>query len=255
MDPTLLLFQRLNEIVAELREKCPWDRVQTKESLRHLTLEEAYELGDAILKDDYNEIRKELGDLLLHVVFYAQLAEKEGQFSLEQVIQSLNEKLIRRHPHIYGDVVVENAAQVKENWEQIKAKEKAGKKDASALDGVPNAMPGLIQAYRMQEKAAQFGFDWPEIGQVMEKVHEEWAEFEAAETPREAEEEMGDYLFALVNYCRWKGINPDDALARTNLKFRKRFQHIERMAAAEGRSLNDLTLDEMEAHWQAAKAI
>ncbi len=253
--PDLTRIDRLRTIVTELREKCPWDKVQTKESLRHLTIEETYELADSILQNDYEGMKGELGDLLLHVVFYARLAEEQGIFSLDDVLDTVNEKLVRRHPHVYGDVSVENAEQVKENWEQIKAREKAGSAQKSALSGVPLSMPGLIQAYRMQEKAAQFGFDWPEVSLVLDKMKEEWTEFEEAETPQDREAEMGDYFFTLVNYCRWMGINPDDALARTNLKFRKRFQHVESQAEAAGRPLKDLSLEEMEAHWQDAKKL
>ncbi|MDX2284250.1 MAG: nucleoside triphosphate pyrophosphohydrolase [Bacteroidia bacterium] len=255
MNETLAAFQRLTEIMAELREKCPWDRVQTKESIRHLTIEESYELTEAILRNDYAEMRGELGDLLLHIVFYSHMAAEEGQFTLREVIEGINAKLIRRHPHIYGTVQAEHEADVRANWEQIKAQEKAaaGKPNASVLDGVPGSLPGLVKAQRMQEKASQVGFDWPGPEAVWAKVQEEIQEFQEAETPEEQEAEMGDLLFSLVNYCRFKGINAEDALARTNLKFKRRFEFVERQAAAAGNLLRDMTLEEMDVYWDQAK--
>lgn len=252
MNDTLQAFDRLIEIVAELRVKCPWDREQSKESIRHLTIEEAHELSEAILRNDYDEIKTELGDLLLHVVFYANMIAEEKRFELKDVITALCEKLIRRHPHVYGDVQVNGATQVAENWEQIKAKEKKDR-PRYTLDGVPEALPSLIMAYRMQEKAAKMGFDWEHAEQVWDKVEEEIGEFQAAETLAEKEAEMGDVFFSLVNYCRWQGINPDDALSRTNLKFRRRYAYIEQQAMAQGRNLKDMTLAEMDVLWEAAK--
>jgi len=254
MKETLTAFQRLHEIVAELREKCPWDRVQTKESLRHLTIEETYELADAILKNDYEEIKVELGDLLLHVLFYTRLAEEKSKFTLEEVITSLSEKLIRRHPHIYGPGAADTPEQVAINWELIKAQENKGKKKKKrTLDGVPEHLPSLIKAMRMQEKAANVGFDWDNDDDVWDKVKEEILEFESAANSAEKEDEMGDLLFSLVNYCRFKGINPEDALAKTNRKFKSRFEYVEEQAELAQRSLQDMTLDEMEVHWQDAK--
>lgn len=246
-------FQRLADIVAELREKCPWDRVQTKESLRHLTIEETYELADAILKDDYQEIKVELGDLMLHVLFYAKLAEEQGKFSIADVLTAQAEKLIRRHPHVYGEQAgLESPEAVRENWEKIKMKENA--KPKSVLSGVPNSLPSLIRSYRMQEKAANVGFDWDDAAGAWAKVQEELQEFEQATSPQDKEGEMGDLLFALVNYCRKVGINPDDALNRTALKFRSRFEYIEQQAQAQARTLPQMTLAEMDVLWDEAKA-
>lgn len=248
-------FQRLAEIVEELRERCPWDRKQTKESLRHLTIEETYELADAILQNDYEELKVELGDLLLHILFYASLAEEKGKFSLSEMIRAQIDKLIRRHPHVYGDLQNADEAKIKANWEQIKAKEKAAKggKPKLTLDGVPESLPSIIKAYRMQEKAASVGFDWDKKDQVWAKVKEEIQEFDEATSTRHKEEEMGDLLFALVNYCRHVGINPEDALSRTNNKFKQRFEFIEQSAINQHKSLKDMTLAEMEILWQQAK--
>jgi XTP/dITP diphosphohydrolase len=256
MTDTLTAFQRLEEIVAELRQKCPWDREQTKESIRHLTIEETYELAEAILKDDYEEIKVELGDLLLHVLFYTRMAEEKQQFTLHEVITSLTEKLIRRHPHVYGPEAADDPSQVAINWELIKAKENKGKKKKKlTLDGVPEHLPSLIKALRMQEKAANVGFDWENPKQVWEKVKEEILEFEKAEGKEEREAEMGDLLFSLVNYCRFIDINPEDALARTNQKFKQRFEFVETSAQQEGKTLQELSLPEMEALWQQAKRV
>lgn len=260
MQELLVEFQRLVEVVHELREKCPWDRKQTLESLRHLTIEETYELAEAILEQDYPEIKVELGDLLLHVIFYARIGEEQGHFDLEQIVSSLRAKLIRRHPHIYGDTQADTPEQVKENWEMIKAKEKAeqaalGKLPRkSILNGVPNSLPSLVQAYRIQEKAANVGFDWQDPKDVWAKVKEELLEFEQA-SGAEREGEMGDLLFSLVNYCRFTGINPDDALSRSNLKFKSRFQYIEAQALAAGRELSELSLEEMDRFWNEAKRL
>ncbi len=249
------LFLRLTDIVDELRLKCPWDRVQTRESIRHLTIEETYELVEAIEQNNAREIKVELGDLFLHLVFYASLARDAGEFTLSEVIQGQVDKLIRRHPHIYGDLDAKDANAVQANWEQIKAQEKADKgiRQASVLDGVPQALPSLIKAQRMQEKAASQGFDWSNKELVWDKIREELQEFEEARTTEEQRDEMGDLLFTLVNYCRFIGINADDALAATNQKFMQRFQHVEQGAFATGRRVRDLTLEEMEGFWQEAK--
>lgn len=244
-------FVRLLEIMNDLREKCPWDQKQTLESLRHLTIEETYELSDAILKADMDEIKKELGDVLLHIVFYSKIASESKSFDVSDVINQLCEKLIRRHPHIYGDVKVNDEKDVKQNWEQIKLAESKGEK--SLLSGVPISMPSIVKAMRMQEKAAQVGFDWPNIDQVWDKVEEELGEFKNAQTIEESESEFGDLFFALINYARFKGINPDDALEKTNKKFFNRFSYIEKKAKESGKHLNSLSLDEMDFWWNEYK--
>ncbi len=238
----------------ELRAKCPWDREQTTESIRHLTIEETYELSDAILKGDHEEVKKELGDILLHIVFYAKIGSETGLYDIESVINQLCEKLIRRHPHIYGDVQVENSDAVKQNWEQIKLKEKGNAKK-SVLSGVPNSMPSLVKALRMQDKAAQVGFDWENKNQVWEKVEEELNEFKTASNAKDREEEFGDLLFSLINYARFENINPDDALEKTNQKFKKRFEYIEAKAEAKNLDLKSLGLRQMDEWWVEAKAL
>lgn len=252
-DTRLIAFERLLTIMNELREQCPWDREQTLESLRHLTIEETYELSDAILSNNLDEIKKELGDVLLHIVFYAKIGEEKGAFDITDVINQLCDKLIHRHPHIYGEVKVSGSDEVKQNWEQIKQKE--GKGEKSLLAGVPNSMPSLVKAYRMQEKAAQVGFDWENKEQVWAKVEEELAEYKEELGTERAPGEFGDLLFALVNYARFEGINPDDALELTNRKFKKRFEYIELKAKEQGRNLKDMTLGEMDAIWNEAKNI
>lgn len=245
-------FERLLDIMDELREKCPWDRKQTFETLRHLTIEETYELADAIIENDTDEIKKEVGDLLLHIVFYAKIGSEENAFDIKTVIDSLNEKLIRRHPHIYGDEKVENSEQVKENWEQIKLKE--GIK--STLSGVPKTLPALVKAYRIQDKARGVGFDWDNSQQVWEKVEEEIEELKEevrSNNKEKIEQEFGDTLFALINYARFIDVNPETALERTNKKFINRFQFIEEKALLQGRSLKDMTLEEMDKIWNEAK--
>lgn len=249
MDPRLKAFERLLTIMDELREQCPWDKKQTNESLRHLTIEETYELSDAILKNDADEIKVELGDLMLHMVFYAKIGQEKNQFDITDVLNSVCDKLVRRHPHIYGDVKVKDQEEVKQNWEQIKLKE--GNK--SVLSGVPNSMPSLVKAMRMQDKAAQVGFDWPAADQVWDKIEEEIKEFKEADDDQK-QSEFGDLLFSLVNYARWKDINPDDALEYTNAKFKRRFEYIEENAKLDGRSIKELSLDEMEELWVKAKA-
>lgn len=250
-DVRLVAFERLLKIMDELREQCPWDREQTIESLRHLTIEETYELSDAILANNLDEIKKELGDVLLHIVFYAKIGQERGAFDITSVINQLCDKLIVRHPHIYGDVKVSGSDEVKQNWEQIKQKESKGEK--SLLAGVPNSMPSLVKAYRMQEKAAQVGFDWENKQQVWAKVEEELGELQEELGTENATGEFGDLLFALVNYARFEGINPDDALEMTNRKFKKRFEYIELKAKEQGRNLKDMTLAEMDAIWNEAK--
>lgn len=254
-DQTLSSFAQLVEVIHELRVKCPWDKEQTSDTLRHLTIEETYELADAIIKGDTEEIKIELGDLLLHIVFYARIAEEKGDFDLKNIFDSLREKLIRRHPHIYGstDLQLDSAEAVRDNWEKIKQKE--GKKKKSALAGVPDSLPTLIKAMRMQEKAASIGFDWEDKTGAWDKLQEEIGEFEAETDLQKQTDEMGDIFFALINYCRLSGINPDDALARTNQKFKSRFQYMENKAIAENTSLSNMTLDEMEAWWQEAKKL
>lgn len=246
-------FSRLLDIMDELREKCPWDMKQTNESLRHLTIEETYELSDAILKNDTNELKKELGDVLLHIVFYARIASETAAFDIADVCNSLCDKLINRHPHIYGNVKVENAEQVKENWEQIKLKE--GNK--SVLSGVAKGTPSLVKALRMQEKAAQVGFDWPTQAEVWAKVDEELAElkeeFNTSDNLIKTENEFGDFLFSLINVARRNGINPDDALEKTNQKFIYRFQYIEDKAKEANKKLTEMTLEEMDVYWNEAK--
>jgi XTP/dITP diphosphohydrolase len=245
-------FGRLLEVMDELREKCPWDQKQTFETLRHLTIEETYELGDAILNKDLNEIKKELGDLLLHIVFYAKLGSEEDAFDIADVTNDIIEKLIYRHPHIYGEVSVSDADEVKKNWEALKLSE--GKQ--SVLEGVPQGLPALIKAQRMQEKAAGVGFDWNTKEQVWNKYMEELAELDQAMIQGDSEAieaEFGDVLFSLINYARFLKINPESALERTNQKFIQRFQFIESQSKEQGSSIEKLSLDEMEALWQQAK--
>ncbi|MEY3323580.1 MAG: hypothetical protein RLZZ417_3163 [Bacteroidota bacterium] len=244
-------FSRLLKIMDELREKCPWDRKQTFESLRMLTLEESYELSDAILKNNPPEIKEEIGDLFLHLVFYCKMAEEVNAFDVSDCLHSICEKLIRRHPHIYSNVLVKNEEDVKKNWEHIKLGE--GKK--SVLSGVPNSLPSLIKAYRIQEKTSQVGFDWENKEQVWEKVSEELAEFKEEldknESIERKEEEFGDLLFSLVNYARFQGINAENALEKVNQKFTKRFQYVENKA---GDNLTKMTLEEMNILWNEAKS-
>jgi XTP/dITP diphosphohydrolase len=253
MDKKLEAFGRLLTIMDELREQCPWDKKQTMQSLRHLTIEETYELTDAIFKNDLPEVKKELGDVLLHIVFYARIASETNAFDIADVIHSLCEKLISRHPHIYGDVKVADEEEVKQNWEKLKLKE--GNK--SVLGGVPSSLPSVIKALRIQDKAAQVGFDWPDTQQVWDKVDEEMAELKETITEQQelskTEEELGDLMFALVNLSRHLNINPDDALERTNQKFIQRFQFIEEKCREQGKKITDINLLEMELLWQLAK--
>ncbi|HAR19739.1 MAG TPA: nucleoside triphosphate pyrophosphohydrolase [Cytophagales bacterium] len=248
---TLEQFGRLLQIMDELREQCPWDKKQTLESLRTLTIEETYELADAIATHDLPEIKKELGDLLLHVVFYARIASETNDFDMADVIDFLCNKLIVRHPHIYGNVKAETEEEVKRNWEKIKLKE--GSK--SVLSGVPNALPALVKAIRIQEKARAVGFDWDKKEQVWGKVQEEMQEFLQETNPQKAEAEFGDLLFSLVNYARFTGINPENALEMTNRKFIKRFNYLEKQSASDGKILNEMTLEEMDKYWNEAKKL
>jgi len=250
MTPQLTAFQRLLTIMDELREQCPWDRKQTFLSLRKLTIEETYELADELLKEDLEGIKEEVGDLLLHMVFYAKIAGEQGAWDIADALNSVCDKLVERHPHIYGDVVAEDEEAVKRNWEKIKLATGKSKKK-TVLSGVPTALPAMVKAMRMQEKTAQFGFDWDNVDQVWDKVNEEIQEFREATDERHREEEFGDLLFSLINYARWKGIDPEAALERTNLKFRRRFEQVEAAAGADG--LADMPLAEMEALWQQAK--
>ena len=250
MTPQLTAFQRLLTIMDELREQCPWDRKQTFLSLRKLTIEETYELADELLKEDLEGIKEEVGDLLLHMIFYAKIAGEQGAWDIADALNSVCDKLVERHPHIYGDVVAEDEEAVKRNWEKIKLATGKSKKK-TVLSGVPTALPAMVKAMRMQEKTAQFGFDWDNVDQVWDKVNEEIQEFREATDERHREEEFGDLLFSLINYARWKGIDPEAALERTNLKFRRRFEQVEAAAGADG--LADMPLAEMEALWQQAK--
>ena len=246
-------FEKLLKIMDDLRAKCPWDKEQTFESLRHLTIEETYELSEAVLDKDIDSIKKELGDLMLHLVFYAKIGSESGNFDFGDVLNYINEKLVFRHPHIYGDVKVKDARNVKDNWEKLKLNE--GRE--SVLSGVPMSLPPLVKAYRIQEKAKGVGFDWEKPEQVWEKVIEELNELkhevESGSVKDKMEHELGDLIFALVNYARFIGVNPEDALERTNKKFIKRFQHLESKAKEMGRSLKDMTLAEMDVFWEEAK--
>lgn len=248
----LQAFDRLLTIMNELREQCPWDKKQTMQTLRHLTIEETYELGDAILENDLEEVKKELGDVLLHIVFYAKIGSETDAFDIADVCNEICEKLINRHPHIYGDVQVEDEADVKRNWENIKLKE--GKK--SVLEGVPTSLPALVKANRIQDKVAGVGFDWEKPEQVWEKVAEELAEFQEevkAKNTKKMEAEFGDVLFSLVNYARFLEINPENALERTNKKFTKRFKYLEQKAKGLKKSLSEMTLAEMNIFWEESK--
>lgn len=250
----LKAFGELLDIMDELREKCPWDKKQTMESLRHLTIEETYELGDAILDNDLNEIKKELGDLLLHIVFYSKIGAESEDFDILDVIKGINDKLISRHPHVFGDVVAETEEQVAKNWEKLKLKE--GKD--SILEGVPKSLPALVKASRIQDKAASAGFDWDNSEQVFEKVKEEIRELhdevlQSDQTRMEAE--FGDVIFSLINYARFINVDPESALERTNKKFIKRFQFLEKEIKKEGKDLHDLSLEQMDVYWDRSKTI
>ncbi|WP_405409945.1 nucleoside triphosphate pyrophosphohydrolase [Maribacter sp. Asnod1-A12] len=248
----LQAFDRLLTIMDELREQCPWDKKQTMQSLRHLTIEETYELGDAILDNDLNEVKMELGDVLLHIIFYAKIGSETNDFDIADVANAICDKLVERHPHVYGDVKVIDEDDVKRNWEQIKLKE--GKK--SVLEGVPRSLPALVKASRIQDKVAGVGFDWEEPKQVFEKVQEELEELQVeieTGSKEKIEAEFGDVLFSMINYARFLGVNPENALERTNKKFIKRFQYLEIRAKEIGKEINDMTLEEMDVYWNEAK--
>jgi XTP/dITP diphosphohydrolase len=256
MEEKVAAFRKLLEIMDELRAKCPWDKQQTLESLRYLTIEETYELSDAILDHNLDEIKKELGDLMLHLVFYSKIASETHEFDIRDVLENINAKLIHRHPHIFGEVVVRDAKHVRDNWEKIKLKEKGNK---SVLSGVPNALPAMVKAYRIQEKASGVGFDWEKPEQVWEKVVEEMKELreevEKNADVAEKESEMGDLLFAMINYARFIDVNPEDALEKTNRKFIHRFQYLEEKAKKNNKPLNEMTLAEMDVFWNEAKKL
>lgn len=250
----LKAFDRLLTIMDELREQCPWDKKQTMETLRHLTIEETYELGDAILDHNLNEIKGELGDVLLHIVFYAKIGSETGDFDIADVTNGICEKLINRHPHIYGDVKVKDEEEVKQNWEKLKLKE--GKK--SVLEGVPRSLPAMVKANRIQDKVSGVGFDWEESHQVWEKVEEELNEFQIEVekgNQEQMENEFGDVLFSMINYARFLNINPENALERTNKKFSQRFKYLESKVKVLGKSLQDMTLSEMDVFWEEAKRL
>ena len=248
----LTAFDRLLTIMDELRENCPWDKKQTMESLRHLTIEETYELSDAIIENDLEEIKKELGDLMLHLVFYARIGSEKNRFDISDVLNAVCDKPIRRHPHIYGDLDVEDEEAVKANWEKIKLKEKGNQ---SVLGGVPKSLPALVKAMRVQEKARGVGFDWDNQAQVWDKVKEEMNEFREETDHQKQTEEFGDLLFSLINYARFVDINPEEALERTNKKFIKRFQFLESESKRDGKKLEAMTLEEMDTYWERAKSI
>ena len=245
-------FNRLLDIMDDLREKCPWDKKQTFQTLRHLTIEETYELGNAILENDLQEIKKELGDLLLHIVFYAKIGSETNSFDMADVANAISDKLIERHPHVYGDVQAEDEEIVKQNWEKIKLKE--GKQ--SVLEGVPKSLPAMVKANRIQDKVAGVGFDWEEPHQVFEKVKEELFELNdeiEKGTKENIEKEFGDVLFSMINYARFIKVDPESALERTNKKFIQRFQFLEEVARKEGKKLADMSLAEMDVHWEKSK--
>ncbi len=253
MDKRLKAFERLLNIMDDLRTGCPWDKEQTMESLRHLTIEEVYELADAILDKNLQEVKGELGDLMLHIVFYAKIGSEKKAFDITDVLNAISDKLVFRHPHIYGDVSVNGAEDVLNNWEKLKLKE--GKK--SVLEGVPRSLPPLIKAYRIQEKVKGVGFEWKEREQVWDKVMEELQELkhevDTNASKEKVEDELGDLLFAIVNYARYVGVNPEDALERTNKKFIRRFQYIETESAKDGKKVEDMSLEEMDEYWNKAK--
>ena len=251
----LQAFDRLLTTMDELREQCPWDKKQTMETLRHLTIEEVYELGDAILEKDLDEVKKELGDVLLHIVFYSRIGSETNDFDIADVCHSICDKLVERHPHIYGDVKVENEEDVKRNWEQIKLKEK-GK--TSVLQGVPTSLPAMVKANRIQDKVAGVGFDWEHPEQVYEKVEEELNELKVEIANGDAdkmESELGDVLFSIINYARFLKINPENALERTNKKFIKRFQYLESKSLEINKPLSEMTLSEMDVFWEESKKV
>lgn len=247
----LKAFSRLLDIMDDLREKCPWDKKQTMESLRYLTIEEMYELSDAILENNKQEIKKELGDLFLHLIFYSKIASETNDFDISDVLHEISEKLIYRHPHIYGNVNVTSEEEVKQNWEKLKLKE--GKK--SVLEGVPSSLPAMVKAYRVQEKVKGVGFEFENTDDTWKKVQEEINEFKSETDTHKKEQEFGDVLFSLINYARFTGINPEDALERTNKKFINRFQKIEQLANEQGKNIAELSLKEQDELWEKAKLV
>jgi len=253
MQNKLQAFERLLNIMDDLREKCPWDKKQTIQTLRHLTIEETYELADAILDENMNDIKEEIGDIMLHMVFYSKIASETNDFDIADSLNAVCDKLVERHPHIYGDVVAETEGEVKKNWEKIKLK--SGKK--SVLEGVPKSLPALVKASRIQEKARGIGFDWDNKDQVWEKVQEEIQELkvEIDSDSSKIEDEFGDVLFSLINYARFIGVNPENALEKTNKKFIKRFQYLEVESKKDGKELSEMSLEEMDMYWEKAKKI
>src|SRR5690554_4706129 len=251
MDKRLKAFERLLNIMDDLRAKCPWDKKQTLESLRHLTIEETYELADAILDNDLEELKGEIGDIMLHMVFYSKIASEKGAFDITDVLNAICDKLVHRHPHIYGDVIAEDEETVKANWEKLKLKE--GKK--SVLQGVPKSLPSLVKAARIQEKVRGIGFDWDDSKQVLAKVYEELNELEeeVKNDTDQIEQEFGDVLFSMINYARFIGVNPETALEKTNKKFIKRFQHMESKLEEKGKKFEDMDLEQMDVYWEHAK--
>jgi len=259
MEEKLKAFERLLNIMEDLRAQCPWDKKQTMESLRHLTIEETYELADAIIENDMQEIKGELGDLMLHLVFYSKIASETNEFDIADVLNTVCDKLIRRHPHIYGDTIAKTEDEVKANWEKIKLSEKNSKtnqKKQSVLEGVPKSLPSLVKASRIQEKVKGLGFEWDNKSQVWDKVNEEIDELKEAEksnVQKDIEDEFGDVLFALINYARWIGVNPENALEKTNKKFIKRFQWMEQQTKIDGKDLSKMNLEEMNQYWETSK--
>ena len=251
-----MAFQRLLDIMDKVRAGCPWDGAQTIQSLRHLTIEETYELSQAILNEDLDDVKKELGDLMLHLVFYAKIGQEKGAFDIADVLNGICEKMIVRHPHIFGNEKVENADQVEQNWERIKLEREHNR---SALGGVPDGLPSLLKAYRMHQKTAGVGFRWPSANEAWQKVEEEkaelFSELQKPDNQKNIEEEYGDLLFALAAYGNYIGVNPDDALEKTNMKFRDRFGHVEQKAREKGTGVQNLSLDEMIAYWKEAKTL
>ena len=256
-DERLVAFKRLLDIMDDLRAKCPWDKKQTIESLRYLTIEETYELSDAIIEGDLQQIKGEIGDLMLHLVFYSKIASETNAFTISDVLNAISDKLVHRHPHIYGDVTATTEEEVKANWEKIKLKEKGSVENQSVLEGVPKSLPAMVKATRIQEKARGVGFDWENPNQVWDKVNEELAELkhEIDNKTNKVEDELGDVLFSIINYARFIGVNPEDALEKTNRKFIKRFKYIENESRKNGKTMGEMTLQEMDIYWNKAKKI
>jgi XTP/dITP diphosphohydrolase len=256
-DERLVAFKRLLDIMDDLREKCPWDKKQTIESLRYLTIEETYELSDAIIEGDLQQIKGEIGDLMLHLVFYSKIASETNAFTISDVLNAICDKLVHRHPHIYGDVTATTEEDVKANWEKIKLKEKGSVENRSVLEGVPKSLPAMVKATRIQEKARGVGFDWENPNQVWDKVNEELSELkhEIDHKTDKVEDELGDVLFSIINYSRFVGVNPEDALEKTNRKFIKRFKYLEEESRKDGKAMGEMTLQEMDKYWNKAKKI